>query len=113
VKVDLEGFQSFVADDLLIDPGTVRRLDVRLQLGTASAEVNVVAGAAVIQTDTGEITAQVEHKQFDDVPLVDVLSLTSSAAHNDTGHSRKRLGGRHVRNLRPKQADVGSGWRGQ
>ena len=62
VKVDLEGFQSFVADDLLIDPGTVRRLDVRLQLGTASAEVNVVAGAAVIQTDTGEITAQVERK---------------------------------------------------
>jgi len=72
VKVDMAGFRSFVADSLKLDAGQVRRLDIGLQVGTTSETVTVTAGAALIQTETGTISGELDQKKFLDRPLVDV-----------------------------------------
>ncbi len=72
VKVDLSGFRSFIADSLKLDPGQIRRLDIALQVGTTAETVTVTAGAAVIQTETGTISGELDQKKFLDRPLVDV-----------------------------------------
>ncbi len=72
VKVDNAGFRSFVADAVLLDAGQVRRLDVGLQVGSTTESVTVTGGAALIQTDTGAISGELDKKKFLDRPLVDV-----------------------------------------
>ncbi len=72
VKVDNAGFRSFVADAVLLDAGQVRRLNVSLQVGSTTESVTVTGGAALIQTDTGAISGELDKKKFLDRPLVDV-----------------------------------------
>ncbi len=72
VKVDMSGFRSFVADGVKLDGGQIRRVDVSLQVGSTSETVTVEAGAAVIQTETGTLSGELDKNQFLDRPLVDV-----------------------------------------
>ena len=72
VKVDSAGFRSFIADAVLLDAGQVRRLDVALQVGATTESVTVTGGAALIQTDNGAISGELDKKKFLDRPLVDV-----------------------------------------
>ncbi len=72
VRVEMSGFRPFVADDLKLDAGLVRRHDINLQIGTTSETVTVTAGAALIQTETGTISGELDQKKFLDRPLVDV-----------------------------------------
>ncbi len=72
VKVDLSGFRTFVAEDVKLDGGQTRRLDVPLQVGIQSETVTVTTGAAVINTETGTISGELDQKKFLDRPLVDV-----------------------------------------
>jgi hypothetical protein len=72
VRVEMTGFRPFVADDLKLDPGLIRRLDVNLQVGSTAETVTVTAGAALIQTETGTISGELDQKKFLDRPLVDV-----------------------------------------
>jgi len=72
VKVDMAGFRSFVADNVKLDAGLIRRVDISLQVGATAETVTVTAGAAVIQTETGTISGELDQKKFLDRPLVDV-----------------------------------------
>jgi hypothetical protein len=72
LKADKAGFKAFVADNVLLDAGQVRRIDVTLQLGGTAETVTVEAGAALIQTETGTISGELDKKKFQDRPLVDV-----------------------------------------
>ncbi len=72
VRAEKAGFRNFVADNLLLDAGQVRRLDVTLQMGGTTETVTVEGGAALIQTETGAISGELDKKKFLDRPLVDV-----------------------------------------
>ncbi|HWR53354.1 MAG TPA: carboxypeptidase regulatory-like domain-containing protein [Bryobacteraceae bacterium] len=72
LAADKAGFRAFVADNLLLDAGQVRRMDVTLQVGATTETVTVQAGAALIQTETGTISGELDKKKFLDRPLVDV-----------------------------------------
>ncbi len=72
LAADKAGFRNFVADNLLLDAGQVRRVDVTLQMGGTAETVTVQAGAALIQTETGTISGELDKKKFLDRPLVDV-----------------------------------------
>lgn len=72
VKVDAAGFHDFVEDNLLLEPGQIRRLDVALKMGAAAETVTVQGGAALIETETGAIAAEIDKKQFLLRPQVDV-----------------------------------------
>jgi hypothetical protein len=72
IKVDAAGFRSFVAEKVLLDAGQVRRVDVGLLVGTTTDTITVEGGAALIQTETGAISGELDKKKFLDRPLVDV-----------------------------------------
>ena len=73
LKVDAKGFRAFVADDVLLDAGQVRRVDVTLEVGSASESITVEAGAALIQTDTGTISEELDTaKKYPATPFVDI-----------------------------------------
>lgn len=72
IKVEMTGFRPYIADSVKLDAGQVRRIDIALQIGTTAETVTVEAGAAVIQTETGTISGELDSKKFLDRPLVDV-----------------------------------------
>lgn len=71
VSVSAPGFQQFVAQSLLLDPGQIRRLDLKLQIGAANETVTVDAGAALIQTEGGTIRRQVDLTDYTNSAVVD------------------------------------------
>src|SRR5256886_8079281 len=56
VKSEMQGFKTFVADDIVLDAGQIRRLDIRFSVGSVQEVVAVQAGAAVINTEGGTIS---------------------------------------------------------
>jgi len=72
VKAEMAGFRSFVADALLLDAAQVRRVDVVLQIGANSETITVSAGAALITTESGTISGEIDKKRFADQPAIDV-----------------------------------------
>jgi len=71
ISVTSRSFQTFVANSLLLDPGQVRRLDVTLQVGGTTDTVTVNAGAALIQTEGGTISRQVDLTEYTSSAVVD------------------------------------------
>jgi hypothetical protein len=72
IKVEKAGFRAYQADNLLLDAGLIRRLEVTMQVGTTTETITVEGGAALIQTDSGMISGELDKKKFLDRPLVDV-----------------------------------------
>jgi Carboxypeptidase regulatory-like domain/TonB dependent receptor len=72
LRAEKIGFKPFVADDLLLDSGQTRRVEIVLQVGGTTEEVTVKAGAGVITTDTGTIGGGFDKSKFQSTPLVDL-----------------------------------------
>ena len=73
VKADAPGFRSFIAKDVLLEAGQVRRVDITLEVGAATESITVEAGAAVIQTETGSISGELDTaKKYPATPFVDI-----------------------------------------
>ncbi|MGH9338537.1 MAG: TonB-dependent receptor domain-containing protein [Acidobacteriota bacterium] len=66
LKAELPGFKTFVADDIILEAGAIRRIDIHLQVGEMTDEVTVTAGAAVISTDSGGITESFDEDRMKD-----------------------------------------------
>ena len=64
------GFKSFVAEDILLEGNQVRRVNVGMELGSATAQVAVMAGAAVISTDSAKLQTTISGSKYADVPWV-------------------------------------------
>ena len=52
LRCDAKDFKSFEAQDIVLDPGQIRRVDPVLTVGQTSTTVTVSAGAAVINTES-------------------------------------------------------------
>ncbi len=70
LKVDTQGFSTFVANDIILDAGHVRRLDITLAVAMGAEVVEVKAGAQVIDTEGGTLHAEFDAQEFKDAPLV-------------------------------------------
>ncbi len=64
LTVTAGGFQTFVAQDVLIRARELRRLDAQLAIGSASSKVDVSVGAAVISTEGSQVSAGFNNTQF-------------------------------------------------
>lgn len=64
------GFAAFVADDLILDSGHVRRVDIALKIKRQGTTVEVKEGAQLIDTEGGTLHAEFNAKEFKDAPLV-------------------------------------------
>jgi len=64
-----DGFQKYVAENIVITSREIRRIDAPLQLGTVGTEITVTAGAAVINTEGSQIGSNFSSDKFVDSPL--------------------------------------------
>ncbi|HTW81038.1 MAG TPA: TonB-dependent receptor [Terracidiphilus sp.] len=71
VQASLRGFATVVFSDVVLDSGHIERLDVKLTPATVNETINVVAGAPVIETQSGTITDEFTSKQVVNAPLVE------------------------------------------
>jgi len=72
------GFKVFVAQNIVLDSGQIRRVDATLPLGEVSEEVTVSAGAAVINTESATISGTFTARQHDESPQVTTYPTTYS-----------------------------------
>lgn len=68
------GFQTAVVDNIILQTGEVRRVDVTLQLGAVGAEVTVNAGASVISLESAKVEGSVFLRQYPDAPWINLNS---------------------------------------
>ncbi len=69
LTVTLKGFKTYVANELRIDAGQIRRVQATLDIGDVAEQVTVTAGAAVITTDTATIADSIANVKIKDSPL--------------------------------------------
>ncbi len=69
VKVEAQGFQSVVANNISLDIAQRARFDVSLHLGAVSQQIEVNAHAQVLDTDTASLGQVIERRTVQDLPL--------------------------------------------
>jgi hypothetical protein len=69
VAIEQPGFKTFIADNVEVAINTTVRVDAKLQVGAVTESVQVVANAVELKTDRGDLSQQVDHTQFENLPL--------------------------------------------
>jgi len=69
ITAESEGFQTYVADSILVTARQTRRIDVALQVGDVATEVTVTAGAQVITTEGAQVADGFNTEKFVSSPL--------------------------------------------
>ena len=70
VRIENTGFKTHVAADIIVAAGSTVRLDVVLELGATQQTVEVIANAAMVQSETGRVSTEVSNKLVNDLPLI-------------------------------------------
>jgi Carboxypeptidase regulatory-like domain/TonB dependent receptor len=76
LRCTASSFKEFVAQDIVLDTGQVRRLDPQLAAGSTVEQVTVSAGAAVINTESATLSDVFTAKQHDESPQVTIYPST-------------------------------------
>ncbi len=69
LSVQAPGFKEFVASDIQLVAMDIRRLDIRLEVGTIDTRIEVTAGATLIETETARISDAKTSQQLAILPL--------------------------------------------
>lgn len=102
VTTEVPGFKRFVHREILLEALARVRIDIHLEVGASTAEVTVVAGAPVIESETSTISQVRPGRQLLDLPLniignvaplYQFMVLTPTAAEGG-GSLRSFAGGR-------------------
>ncbi|MBY0374288.1 MAG: carboxypeptidase-like regulatory domain-containing protein, partial [Bryobacteraceae bacterium] len=102
VEATAAGFKRLVQQNVVVAASSSVRLDLALQLGQVSEQVEVTSSAAVIQTDTAKVTTQVQNQLVDELPLVvggamrSPFNLVAVAAEARGSGQRLAIGGGQV-----------------
>ena len=69
IRAEADGFQTTTLTNVHLDPSIGRRIDISLKVGSASTEVNVVAGANTVQTESGSVGQLITQEQVKSIQL--------------------------------------------
>ncbi len=69
LNVELTGFGRFRQEGIRIFVGQTARIDAKLQVGNLTEEVNVVADASMLDTQSAEISSSVTSENLNSLPL--------------------------------------------
>ena len=69
VRIEMQGFGTFQQNGIRVYVGQTARVDATLQIGNLQEEVNVVAGASLLQTQSAEQVSSVTVESLNQLPL--------------------------------------------
>lgn len=102
VRITQTGFKSYTKSGLTVTLNNVAREDVRMEVGGATESVTVTSDAPLLQTDRGDVSAQLEKTEITNLPitagrnfqqlykLIPGASLPAEA-HSDAGNPQRSL----------------------
>ena len=97
VRVAAKGFQAYEQKGITLRPGQGARQDIALAVGSESEEVVVNAQASLVNTSDANLSAEIESKQVQDLPLnlrnVYGLAVLNSSVQNSTENQTLGEGG--------------------
>src|SRR5712691_8832528 len=100
IKVEMQGFQSEIRNNVELQVQQVARLDFQLQVGAVTQAVEVTGGAPLLNTEDATIGTVIENQRIVDLPLngrnflqLVALSPNVSTAFANGGQSSSREGG--------------------
>jgi hypothetical protein len=82
LRVEASGFKLFERRGLAVEPANVLRIDVPMELGTASETVSVTSEASMLKTENSATVYNVNFKQLEEIPILPVNGGGGSAATN-------------------------------
>jgi len=97
VTVSKPGFETFVSQDVIIDPSTHVQVNVVLRVGTATTEVTVTATAVQVNTQSGESSGVIAGDEVADLQLNgrdyrDLAALIPGINDLNAGHGAVGVG---------------------
>src|SRR5665213_1503676 len=79
LSVTVPGFKKFVRKGIVLPVAQTVRIDVGLELGAAAESVTVTAEAALLKTESGELSHNVTTATMDNLPVLGIGAGASSA----------------------------------
>lgn len=72
VMVSVQGFKKFVRSGLTVETAQVMRIDVLLEIGSASDSVTVDGNATLLRTESGAVSHNVSGSYLADLPILGI-----------------------------------------
>lgn len=69
VEAELKGFKKFVEEPVSVITGSTTSVNITLQVGETTQQVTVTAAPSPLQTDDAQISYQMDHKMYQELPL--------------------------------------------
>jgi hypothetical protein len=70
IKVERDGFETAVQENVIIQLNAISALDITLTAGSVTETVTVSAGAAALETESSDISTNVSPEQVTGLPLI-------------------------------------------
>src|SRR5215813_1889675 len=70
VKVESQGFRTFIQEALTVSADTQARLDVKVQVGEVNQSVEVSSEAGLLKTDRSDVAIQFDQKAVNELPML-------------------------------------------
>ncbi len=92
VKVEAQGFKSSEQQDVTVSADTGARVDLTLQLGSASESVEVTAETPQLKTDRADVATTFNERYVEDLPIINrnftqIELLSPGAQYLGWGHA--------------------------
>jgi len=111
INISATGFKKYVQTGITLDVNVVARVDVTLDVGATSDEIEVTATAPVVNTDNAQIGRTVENAEITTLPIVgrNVYTLLQLTAGVESSSNSIVLGYPEQRTMINGGVDGGAG----
>ncbi len=72
LMAELPGFRTFVRQGVRLQVAQTVRIDMAMQVGAVADEVTVTADAPLLQTESGELSTNVETERLNELPILGI-----------------------------------------
>src|ERR1051325_10498801 len=80
VTVTVPGFKKYTRSGLTVEVTQTVRVDITLEVGSASESVTVTEAAPLLRTESGELSHNVDVQKMDDLPVLGIGGTLSGSA---------------------------------
>src|SRR4051812_44597529 len=80
INVAVPGFKKYSRSGLTVEVAQTLRVDIALQVGSATESVTVTESASLLRTESGELSHNVDVKRMDDLPILGIGGTLSGSA---------------------------------
>src|SRR5579885_2736007 len=80
LDVNVPGFKKYVRQGLTIQVAQTLRIDVNLEVGSASEAVTVTEAAPLLKTESGDLSHNVDTQRLDELPILGIGSVAAGSS---------------------------------